>query len=105
MHAGEAVDEREDAVAGHLDDRRGRPDDRLDRAGRYEDVEEREGGGGLRAVEAQYVGAGEGEQAGKRHDQRRRDAAGETVERADGGGGGMGLGWRERKRTRLNPSP
>ena len=61
----EAVEQRQRAVADHLDDRRGRADDRLDRAGADQDVEQGQGGCGLGAVEAEDVDAGEDQQAGR----------------------------------------
>ena len=95
-----AVEQGQAAVADHLDDRRGRADDRLDRARARRGWRARASAAcASRPVEAEDVDAGEDEQAGQRHDQRGRDAAGEMVERRDLGAVGMGLG-----RGRAGPS-
>ena len=52
----EAVEQGQGAVADHLDDRSSRADDRLERARGDEDVEQRQSGGGLAAVDAEDVG-------------------------------------------------
>ena len=79
-------------MADHLDDRRGRADDRLDRARADQDEEQGKRRLRLRPVEAQYVDAGEDQQAGERNDQGRRDPACEMIERRDQGAVDMGLG-------------
>ena len=84
-------------MADHLDDRRGRADDRLGGARRARMAEQRQGGRRLGPVDAEDVGAGEDQQAGERHDQGGRDAAGEMVERRDRGAVGMGLRRGERR--------
>ena len=68
-------------MADHLDDGRGGADDRLDRPRGDQDVEQGQSGLRARLIEAQYVDAGEDQQAGQRHDQGGRDPAGEMVER------------------------
>ena len=79
-------------MADHLDDRRSRSDDRFDRPGGNQNVEEGQGGGGARLVEAEDVDRGEDQQPAQRHDERGRDAACEMVERRHLRAVDMGLG-------------
>src|SRR5436190_14962253 len=95
-HGDEGVERRQNAVADHLDDRRGRADDRFHRARADEDEEQRQRALRLGAVEAENVDSGEDQQAGERDDERGRDPAGEMVERPDLAAVDMGLGRGER---------